>query len=137
MPSHILGSEVMEQDDQGKRSFRFIPGLTLAQLLMADEINGASPRTQSSLLQAMQEDHVTVAGERDDLSAPFHVLATQNPFEQAGTYPLPEAQLDRFLMQVDILYPKLEAERRILLESPGIEGAKAQNVLDLDRLKDT
>ncbi|MEJ6783954.1 AAA family ATPase [Aminobacter sp. Piv2-1] len=136
MPSDILGSEVMEQDEQGKRSFRFISGPIFAQLLMADEINRASPRTQSALLQAMQEYHVTVAGERHDLPAPFHVLATQNPLEQEGTYPLPEAQLDRFLMQIDILYPDIEAERRILLETTGIEDAKAQNVLDPERLKD-
>jgi MoxR-like ATPase len=98
MPSDILGSEVMEQDEAGRRSFRFIRGPIFAQLLMADEINRASPRTQSALLQAMQEYHVTVAGHRHDLPAPFHVLATQNPLEQEGTYPLPEAQLDRFLM---------------------------------------
>lgn len=136
MPSDILGSEVMEQDEQGKRSFRFIPGPIFAQLLMADEINRASPRTQSALLQSMQEYHITVAGERYDLPAPFHVLATQNPLEQEGTYPLPEAQLDRFLMQIDILYPDIDAERRILLETTGIENAKAQNVLDPERLKD-
>lgn len=136
MPSDILGSEVMEQDEQGKRSFRFIPGPIFAQLLMADEINRASPRTQSALLQSMQEYHITVAGERYDLPAPFHVLATQNPLEQEGTYPLPEAQLDRFLMQIDILYPDIDAERRILLETTGIENARAQNVLDPERLKD-
>ncbi|PWK63858.1 MoxR family ATPase [Aminobacter sp. AP02] len=136
MPSDILGSEVMEQDEQGKRSFRFIPGPIFAQLLMADEINRASPRTQSALLQSMQEYHITVAGERYDLPAPFHVLATQNPLEQEGTYPLPEAQLDRFLMQIDILYPDVDAERRILLETTGLEDAKAQNVLDPERLKD-
>ncbi|MEO5756796.1 MAG: MoxR family ATPase [Mesorhizobium sp.] len=136
MPSDILGSEVMEQDETGKRSFRFISGPIFAQLLMADEINRASPRTQSALLQAMQEYHVTIAGARYDLPAPFHVLATQNPLEQEGTYPLPEAQLDRFLMQVDILYPEIEAERRILLETTGIEDAKAQNVLQAARLKE-
>jgi MoxR-like ATPase len=136
MPSDILGSEVMEQDEAGKRSFRFISGPIFAQLLMADEINRASPRTQSALLQAMQEYHVTIAGIRHDLPAPFHVLATQNPLEQEGTYPLPEAQLDRFLMQVDILYPEIEAERRILLETTGIEDAKAQNVLQPVRLKE-
>jgi MoxR-like ATPase len=97
---------------------------------MADEINRASPRTQSALLQAMQEYHVTVAGKRHDLPAPFHVLATQNPLEQEGTYPLPEAQLDRFLMQIDILYPELEAERRILLETTGTEEARPHNVLN-------
>jgi MoxR-like ATPase len=136
MPSDILGSEVMEQDESGKRSFRFIPGPIFAQLLMADEINRASPRTQSALLQSMQEYHVTVAGARHDLPAPFHVLATQNPLEQEGTYPLPEAQLDRFLMQIDILYPDIEAERRILLETTGVEDAKATNVLTPARLQE-
>jgi MoxR-like ATPase len=136
MPSDILGSEVMEQDTKGKRSFRFIRGPVFAQLLMADEINRASPRTQSALLQAMQEYHVTVAGARHDLPSPFHVLATQNPLEQEGTYPLPEAQLDRFLMQIDILYPELEAERRILLETTGVEEAKAVNVLTAEGLKE-
>src|SRR5215218_7574946 len=109
MPSDILGSEVLEEASGGKRSFRFIQGPIFAQLLMADEINRASPRTQSALLQAMQEYHVTVAGARHDVPRPFHVLATQNPLEQEGTYPLPEAQLDRFLMQIDIDYPNHEA----------------------------
>ncbi|PSJ58128.1 AAA family ATPase [Pseudaminobacter soli (ex Li et al. 2025)] len=136
MPSDILGSEVMEQDENGRRSFRFIPGPIFAQLLMADEINRASPRTQSALLQSMQEYHVTVAGARHDLPAPFHVLATQNPLEQEGTYPLPEAQLDRFLMQIDILYPDIEAERRILLETTGVGEAKAANVLTPERLQE-
>jgi MoxR-like ATPase len=98
------------------------PGRSFSQLLMADEINRASPRTQSALLQAMQEYHVTVAGHRYmTFRRPFHVLATQNPLEQEGTYPLPEAQLDRFLMQIDVHYPDLEAERRILLETTGAE----------------
>ncbi len=135
MPSDILGSEVMEQDENGRRSFRFLPGPVFAQLLMADEINRASPRTQSALLQSMQEYHVTVAGQRHDLPAPFHVLATQNPLEQEGTYPLPEAQLDRFLMQIDILYPELEAERRILTETTGVHEAHVQAVLDPQRLQ--
>src|SRR6188472_1591293 len=121
MPSDILGSEVLEEASGGKRSFRFIQGPIFAQLLMADEINRASPRTQSALLQAMQEYHVTVAGSRYDLPKPFHVLATQNPLEQEGTYPLPEAQLDRFLMQIDVPYPEREAERRILLFTTGAE----------------
>jgi MoxR-like ATPase len=119
MPSDILGSEVMEEGANGARAFRFIKGPIFAQLLMADEINRASPRTQSALLQAMQEHHVTVAGVRYDLPQPFHVLATQNPLEQEGAYPLPEAQLDRFLMQIDVGYPDREAERRILLETTG------------------
>ncbi|MFN3546520.1 MAG: AAA family ATPase [Mesorhizobium sp.] len=135
MPSDILGSEVMEQDEAGKRFFRFLPGPIFAQLLMADEINRASPRTQSALLQAMQEYHVTIAGARHDLPAPFHVLATQNPLEQEGTYPLPEAQLDRFLMQVDIPYPEMEAERRILLETTGMADSRADNVLSAERLR--
>src|SRR4249920_2507400 len=113
MPADIIGSEVLEEDG-GKRSFRFLKGPVFTQLLMADEINRASPRTQSALLQAMQERHVTVAGTRYDLPLPFHVLATQNPLEQEGTYPLPEAQLDRFLMQIDIGYPDLDSEKRML-----------------------
>src|SRR5213082_1648987 len=118
MPSDILGSEVLEETPGGKRSFCFLPGPIFAQLLMADEINRASPRTQSALLQAMQEHHVTVAGARHDLPAPFHVLATQNPLEQEGTYPLPEAQLDRFLMEIDVDYPDREAERKSFSTRP-------------------
>lgn len=126
MPSDILGSEVLDESAAGKRSFRFIAGPVFAQLLMADEINRASPRTQSALLQAMQEQHVTVAGVRHDLPRPFHVLATQNPLEQEGTYPLPEAQLDRFLMEIDVDYPDRDAERRILFETTGAEEAHAK-----------
>jgi MoxR-like ATPase len=121
MPADILGSEVLDEDDQGRKQFRFVPGPVFCQLLMADEINRASPRTQSALLQAMQEQHVTVAGARHDLPQPFHVLATQNPIEQEGTYPLPEAQLDRFLMQIDVLYPSLAAERKMLFSTTGNE----------------
>ncbi len=134
MPSDILGSEVMDQDETGRRSFRFVKGPVFAQLLMADEINRASPRTQSALLQSMQEYHVTIAGQRYDLPAPFHVLATQNPLEQEGTYPLPEAQLDRFLLQVDVDYPELTDERRILLETTGLSEATPQAVIDAERL---
>lgn len=129
MPADILGSEIMEEDDKGKRKFRFVPGPIFTQLLMADEINRASPRTQSALLQAMQEHHVTVAGQRHDMPEPFHVLATQNPLEQEGTYPLPEAQLDRFLMQVDVPYPSDAAEKRILLETTGQSINEANAVL--------
>jgi MoxR-like ATPase len=121
MPSDILGAEVLDESVSGKRSFRFIAGPVFAQLLMADEINRASPRTQSALLQAMQEQHITVAGARHDLPKPFHVLATQNPLEQEGTYPLPEAQLDRFLMEIDVEYPDRAAERKILFETTGAE----------------
>ena len=129
MPTDIVGAEVLEESATGKRSFRFIKGPVFCQLLMADEINRASPRTQSALLQAMQEKHVTVAGERYELPAPFHVLATQNPLEQEGTYPLPEAQLDRFLMQIDVNYPDLEAERRMLLATTGSDEDHSRQVL--------
>jgi len=124
MPSDILGSEVLEEDSQGKRHFRFIKGPIFCQLLMADEINRASPRTQSALLQAMQEHKVAIAGEIHPLPQPFHVLATQNPIEQEGTYPLPEAQLDRFLLEVDVSYPDLEAERAMLLATTGAAEAR-------------
>ena len=134
MPSDILGSEVLHQDDSGKRSFSFIKGPIFAQLLMADEINRASPRTQAALLQAMQEYHITIAGKRYDLPAPFHVLATQNPLEQEGTYPLPEAQLDRFLMQIDVHYPGLEAERQILFETTGNRETVAKKAITAKRL---
>src|SRR5829696_5685513 len=132
MPSDILGTEVLEETPGGKRSFRFISGPVFAQLLMADEINRASPRTQSALLQAMQEHHVTVAGARHDLPAPFHVLATQNPLEQEGTYPLPEAQLDRFLMEIDVDYPDREAELKILKDTTGAEQTKAKAAMTAD-----
>jgi MoxR-like ATPase len=135
MPSDILGSEVLEETASGKRAFRFLKGPVFTQLLMADEINRASPRTQSALLQAMQEYHVTVAGERHDLPRPFHVLATQNPLEQEGTYPLPEAQLDRFLMQVDVGYPDLEAERNILFDTTGSEESKPKQAMSWDDLQ--
>ena len=130
MPADILGSEVLEETAGGKRGFRFIHGPVFCQLLMADEINRASPRTQSALLQAMQEHHVTVAGQCYDLPLPFHVLATQNPLEQEGTYPLPEAQLDRFLLQIDVDYPDAASERRMLLATTGIEEAAAGQVMN-------
>jgi MoxR-like ATPase len=134
MPSDILGAEVLEESAGGKRGFRFISGPVFAQLLMADEINRASPRTQSALLQAMQEQHVTVAGTRHDLPRPFHVLATQNPIEQEGTYPLPEAQLDRFLMEIDVDYPDRDAERRILFDTTGAEETKPKPAMTADEL---
>jgi MoxR-like ATPase len=134
MPSDILGAEVLDESGSGKRSFRFIAGPVFAQLLMADEINRASPRTQSALLQAMQEQHITVAGARHDLPKPFHVLATQNPLEQEGTYPLPEAQLDRFLMEIDVDYPDRDAERRILFETTGAEEVLAKAAMSAELL---
>src|ERR1700719_3238612 len=134
MPADILGSEVLEESATGKRSFRFLSGPVFAQLLMADEINRASPRTQSALLQAMQEQHVTVAGTRHDLPKPFHVLATQNPLEQEGTYPLPEAQLDRFLMEIDVGYPDRDAERKILFETTGAEETRPKPAITAEEL---
>jgi MoxR-like ATPase len=130
MPADIIGSEVLEEvaGEAGagtRRAFRFIPGPVFCQLLMADEINRASPRTQSALLQAMQEQRVAVAGEVHALPAPFHVLATQNPIEQEGTYPLPEAQLDRFLLEIEVGYPDEAAERAMLLATTGAREARA------------
>jgi MoxR-like ATPase len=124
MPADILGSEVLDEDEAGHRSFRFVPGPVFCQLLMADEINRASPRTQSALLQAMQEGRVSVAGVEHPLPRPFHVLATQNPIEQEGTYPLPEAQLDRFLLEIEVRYPDLAAERAMLVATTGAAEAK-------------
>src|SRR4026208_2166491 len=134
MPSDILGTEVLEESPGGKRSFRFIAGPVFAQLLMADEINRASPRTQSARLQAMQEQHVTVAGARHDLPKPFHVLATQNPLEQEGTYPLPQAHVEPFLMEIDVGYPDLEAERKILFDPTGADEARAKAAMTADDL---
>ncbi|UUX48529.1 MoxR family ATPase [Nisaea acidiphila] len=129
MPADIIGAEILEESDDGKRHFRFVKGPVFAQILMADEINRASPRTQSALLQAMQERTVSVGGHTYDLPAPFLVLATQNPLEQEGTYPLPEAQLDRFLLQIDVGYPDHDAERRMLLATTGSDEAKVEPVL--------
>jgi MoxR-like ATPase len=129
MPADILGSEVLETAADGTRAFRFLEGPVFCELLMADEINRASPRTQSALLQAMQEREVTIAGQHRPLGPPFHVLATQNPIEQEGTYPLPEAQLDRFLVQVDVAYPTRAAERDILMATTGAHHAQSAAVL--------
>ena len=134
MPSDIVGSEVLEEAAGGRRSFRFVKGPVFTQLLMADEINRASPKTQSALLQAMQEHHVTVAGVRHDVPRPFHVLATQNPLEQEGTYPLPEAQLDRFLLQIDVTYPDEAAERRMLFATTGVEERELTTILTANEL---
>lgn len=134
MPADILGSEVLEESEKGRRQFRFVPGPVFCQLMMADEINRASPRTQSALLQAMQEHHVTVAGVRHDLPRPFHVLATQNPIELEGTYPLPEAQLDRFLVEIDVPYPALDAERRMLFATTGTTEVEADPILTATEL---
>ena len=134
MPADILGSEVLDTSSDGSRQFRFIPGPIFCQFLMADEINRASPRTQSALLQAMQEKTVTVAGQDRPLGKPFHVLATQNPIEQEGTYPLPEAQLDRFLVQIDVNYPERAIERDILVATTGSEDAASHQVFSAQEL---
>ncbi|MGI9500593.1 MAG: AAA family ATPase [Geminicoccaceae bacterium] len=134
MPADILGSEVLEESEGGQRSFRFIEGPVFCQLLMADEINRASPRTQAALLQAMQERHVTIAGQDHALPSPFHVLATQNPIEQEGTYPLPEAQLDRFLLQVNVDYPEEDIERRIMIETTDASEVEIKPVMTADVL---
>ncbi|MDB5366813.1 MAG: putative ATPase [Rhodospirillales bacterium] len=134
MPADILGSEVLEEAADGARAFRFIAGPVFTQLLMADEINRASPRTQSALLQAMQERQVAVAGRSRPLPEPFHVLATQNPIEQEGTYPLPEAQLDRFLLQIDVAYPDEDAERRMLIATTGLNEAKPTRAMEAHEL---
>ena len=135
MPADIIGSEILDESEPGKRSFRFIRGPVFTQLLMADEINRASPRTQSALLQSMQENEVSVAGQTHKLPQPFHVLATQNPLEHEGTYPLPEAQLDRFLLQVNVDYPDADAERQMLLSTTGLDDTKAENVIDAVQLQ--
>lgn len=135
MPADILGSEVLDTASDGTRAFRFVQGPIFCQLLMADEINRASPRTQSALLQAMQEKTVTVAGENRALGVPFHVLATQNPIEQEGTYPLPEAQLDRFLVQIDVAYPDRDTERDILLATTGESEETSSQVFTADELR--
>ena len=133
MPADIVGSEILDETEDG-RAFRFIPGPVFTQVLMADEINRASPRTQSALLQAMQEREVSVAGRTHPLPKPFHVLATQNPIEQEGTYPLPEAQLDRFLLQVNVDYPDADAERQMLLATTGLEDPSPVQVMDAAQL---
>ena len=129
MPSDILGSEILEENAKSVKEFRFVEGPIFSQLLLADEINRASPRTQSALLQAMQEKKVTITGNTYDLPKPFHVLATQNPIDQEGTYPLPEAQLDRFLMNIKITYPELSAERKILNLSNEKSDTRPGNIL--------
>jgi len=130
MPPEITGFETQDIDENGRRGFRFVPGPVFCQLLMADEINRASPRTQAALLQAMQERRVSIAGVEHRLPEPFHVLATQNPIEQEGTYPLPEAQLDRFLLEVEVTYPDLASERSMLIATTGPAETPPVRVLD-------
>ena len=134
MPADITGSEVLEDDAQtGRRHFRFVPGPVFCNLLLADEINRTPPKTQAALLQSMQEGRVTAGGKTHLLPPPFHVFATQNPIEQEGTYPLPEAQLDRFMLQILVGYPDLESERRIVAYDPQ-GGQPLQPVLTPEQL---
>jgi MoxR-like ATPase len=134
MPADILGAEVLQTDSHGERHFRFVSGPVFCNLLMADEINRASPRTQSALLEAMQEQQVTVAGAARATPLPFHVIATQNPIEQEGTYPLPEAQLDRFLLQVDMGYPDFATERDVVLATTGVHSPEPVPLASSDAL---
>ena len=134
MPADIIGSEILETSLDGKRYFKFIEGPIFSELFMADEINRASPRAQSALLQAMEERQVSVAGETRDLASTFHVLATQNPIEQEGTYSLPEAQLDRFLAQINIGYPDIVTEENILLATTGLVESSAKQIFDTKQL---
>ncbi len=135
MPADILGSEILRSDTQGDRRFAFVQGPVFAQLVMADEINRASPRTQAALLEAMQEGQVTIAGESRQLPKPFHVFATQNPIEQDGTYPLPEAQLDRFLLQIDMGFPSAQVEAEIVLMTTQGPPAETPVILDAEKLR--
>ena len=130
MPADIIGSEVLDANADGSRSFRFVEGPVFCQILMADEVNRASPRTQAALLQAMEERRVSISGIDSVLPRPFHVLATQNPIELEGTYPLPEAQLDRFLVKINVGYPDRESERKILFETTGADESKIHEVFD-------
>ncbi|MXV44798.1 AAA domain-containing protein [Saccharibacter sp. 17.LH.SD] len=134
MPSDITGAEILEQNEQGQRHFRFLPGPIFGQLVLADEINRASPRTQSALLQAMAEKQVTQGGKTWTLPKPFHVLATQNPIEQEGTYPLPEAQLDRFMLRITLDFPDRDSERQMLLQTTGDQTQPAPRLLSTKEL---
>ena len=136
MPADITGTEVIEEDlTTGKRSFRFVHGPIFANIILADEINRAPPKTQSALLQAMQEYQVTYAGHTYDLPRPFFVLATQNPIEQEGTYPLPEAQLDRFMFTINIDYPSSEEEVEIIKTTTSAYEARLEKVIDAAKLR--
>ncbi len=130
MPSDITGTEILQEGEAGRRQFEFVKGPIFANIILADEINRTPPKTQSALLEAMQEHRVTTAGENRVLPEPFFVLATQNPIEQEGTYPLPEAQLDRFMFLITVDYPSFEEERRIARETTGSSVAELSEVID-------
>ena len=130
MPSDITGTEILQEGEAGRRQFEFVKGPIFANIILADEINRTPPKTQSALLEAMQEHRVTTGGENRALPEPFFVLATQNPIEQEGTYPLPEAQLDRFMFLITVDYPSVEEERRIARETTGSSVAELNEVID-------
>ena len=137
MPGDITGTEVIEEDKAtGGRAMRFVKGPVFANLLLADEINRTPPKTQAALLEAMQERHVTAAGVKHDLPDPFFVLATQNPIEQEGTYPLPEAQLDRFMFNIRVGYPSAEDEREVIRRTTGASDADVQPVLSAAKVRE-
>src|SRR6516165_8361889 len=140
MPSDITGTTVLDEQETGRRDFRFVHGPIFANIILADEINRTPPKTQAALLQAMQERQVTVGQETYNLPDPFFVIATQNPIEQEGTYPLPEAQLDRFMFNIKVDYPSLDEEKRILAnttkdESPSLERVlSAKAIVNLQKM---
>ena len=129
MPSDITGTNVLDEDDQGKRAFRFVKGPIFTNILLADEINRTPPKTQAALLQAMQEREVTISGKTYDLPQPFFTIATQNPIEQEGTYPLPEAQLDRFMFNIKVGYPSATEEEQILAATTRNETPEVKKIL--------
>ena len=130
MPSDITGTEILQEGEAGRRQFEFVKGPIFANIILADEINRTPPKTQSALLEAMQEHRVTTAGEHRELPQPFFVLATQHPIEQEGTYPLPEAQLDRFMFLITVDYPSVDEERRIARETTGVSSSNLTEVID-------
>lgn len=134
MPADIIGTNVVMEDESGRKHFEFQRGPVFAQIILADEINRATPKTQSALLEAMQEQSVTVAGIAHHLEPPFIVLATQNPIEMEGTYPLPEAQLDRFFLKLNVRYPTIQQLEEIVDRTTQHDGAELQNILDAERV---
>ena len=134
MPSDITGTDILDDTTEGRRSFRFIRGPIFTQILLADEINRTSPKTQAALLQAMQELHVTAGGQTHYLNPPFFVLATQNPVEQEGTYPLPEAQLDRFMFEVGVSYPSLAEEKEIVAQTTSNYDPQLEEIMNNDQI---
>jgi MoxR-like ATPase len=134
MPSDITGTDIIRQDAQGNREFQFVKGPVFCNILLADEINRTPPKTQAALLQAMQEHNVTASGHTMPLSAPFHVFATQNPIEQEGTYPLPEAQLDRFMMMMRVNYPSAEEEAEVVRQTTSGQPKEVEKILGPDEI---